>query len=163
MNKRTGARRLRQAGLLLAVCLVAGCSGIRPYPDTMAGNMHVRTETESGSAFSRVRAAIDIYRVGEDCGTEYAGTVDLKGPGVDVGIPTDTPSYLVFAFSTSSLLAGRSSMSTGGVFKPRAGYDYEVSVSYMEDMYDVRIRESSPRGSALREVELRDLSECETL
>ena len=41
----------------------------------------------------------------------------------------------------------------------RAGYRYEASVSYRDDIYNVVIREQSPRG-AWREVAMRDLASC---
>lgn len=152
------------AGLLLAAGLLAGCSGLRPYPNTLDKNLRIRTETDSGSMFSKVRAEVDIFRVSADCKTEYQGTVKLNGPSVEVGIPSNKLSYLVFVFSKSSFLANsRSSISHETLLRARAGYNYEVKVSYSDDIYDVAIKEMHPRKSKGREIELRDLSACGSL
>ena len=70
--------------LLFVFSLVIGCSGIKTYPNTTNKNFHMTTETDSGSMLSKVRAAVDIYRVDADCKTEYEGTVQLKNPSVVV-------------------------------------------------------------------------------
>ena len=49
----------RLLGTLLAAGLLAGCSGIKTYPDTLPKNLHIRTET-SGSLLSKVRAAVHL-------------------------------------------------------------------------------------------------------
>jgi len=89
-------------GLLIAVSLLTGCSGIKPYPNTLTKNLRIRTETESGSIFSKVRADVEIYRVDESCQIKYEGNVSLNKSLVEVGIPSDRLSYLVFSFSSSS-------------------------------------------------------------
>jgi hypothetical protein len=69
-------------------------------------------------------------------------------------------SYLVFDFSTSSFLGGRRTNTTvETLVKPRAGYRYEANVTYRDDIFNVVIREQSPRG-AWREVAFRDLASC---
>ena len=152
------------AGLLLAVGLLTGCSGLRPYPDTLAKNLHIRSETDSASIFSKVRAEVDIFSVNADCKTEYQGTVNLKGPFTEVGIPSDKPSYMVFVFSNSSFLANsRSSISHETLLRARAGYNYDIKVSYIDDIYNVAIKETHPRKSKGREIELRDISACGSL
>lgn len=152
------------AGLILAVCLLAGCSGIRPYPNDLSKNLNVQTEAESGSVFSKVRASVDIYKVDGSCQVEYQGTVKLSEPLIKVGIPTDRLSYMVFYFTSTGFLASsRSSINQGALLKPRSGYKYDVQVSYMDDIYDVKIRETHPRKSKSREIELKDLSDCGSL
>lgn len=149
------------AVLLLGAGLMAGCSGLRPYPNTLAKNLHIRTETDSVSLFSKVRAEVDIFSVDADCKTGYLGTVDLDGPLTEVGIPADGTSYLAFVFLSSSFLGGsRSSISHETLLEARAGYGYEIRVSYRDDMYDVAIIETHPRRSRGREVEIRGLGAC---
>jgi hypothetical protein len=149
------------AALLLAVGLLTGCSGLRPYPNTLAKNIHIRTETDSGSVFSKVRAEVDIFSVKADCTTEYQGTIKLNGPSIEVGIPSDKLSYTVFVFSNSSFLANsRSSISHATLLKPRAGYNYDIKVSYSDDIYNVSILETHPRKSTSRTIELKDLNAC---
>ena len=74
---------------------------MRPYPNTLAKNLYIKTEKESGSIFSKVRTALEIYRVDERCQIKYEGTVRLDRPLVEVGIPSDRLSYLIFNFSCS--------------------------------------------------------------
>ena len=87
--------------LLFVFSLLIGCSGIKTYPNTADKNFYITTETDSGSMLSRVRTAVDIYRVDADCKTEYEGTVQLKSRSVGIGIPPGRLSYLVFVFSSS--------------------------------------------------------------
>jgi hypothetical protein len=149
------------AGLLVTVSLLAGCLGIKPYPNSMDKNLHIQTKIDSGSFFSKVRAAVDIYRVDADCKTEYEGTIQLNDPSVDVGIPSQRLTYLVFVFSSSSFLASSSSTVTHDtLLKPRDGYKYEIKVSYIDDIYNVAIQETHPRKPGSRDIELKDLSSC---
>lgn len=147
--------------LLLAVGLLTGCSGLKPYPNTLEPNLQIRTETKSGSVFSGVRAAVGVYGVDARCQLEYQGTVDLDRPLVAVGIPADRASYLVFGFASSSFLGGtRSTISQETLLQPRPGYSYDVEASYKDDLYNVVIREVHRRTGASRAIELQHLSAC---
>ena len=146
---------------LCTTVLLAGCSGIKSYQNTPDTNFHVRTAADSGSWFSSVRAAVDIHRVGTTCQTDYEGTVQLNRPTIDIGIPPNRWSHLVFVFSSSSFWANRSGTITyETLMKPRAGYHYEVKVTYRDDMYNVSVRETPSGGSVSREVERKDLRAC---
>ena len=46
------------------------------------------------------------------------------------------------------------------LLKPRAGYTYDVKVSYVDRMYNVTIREIDPRRSSSREIERKSLKAC---
>lgn len=154
----------RKAFVVLSICtasLLAGCFGIKTYPNTLDKNLHVHTATNSGSWFSRVRAAVDIHRVRENCVLDYEGTVQLADPKIDIGIPPHRWSYLVFVFDSSSFFGNRSGTITyETLLKPRAGSQYEVAVSYRDDMYHVEIREALPNQSTGREIEQLALSTC---
>ena len=151
----------RIAGWLLVASLLAGCSGIKTYPDTQPKNLFVRTEASSGSAFARVRVAVHIHQVDASCRTEYLGTVQLNEPSVEIGIPPDRLSYLEFSFFSSSFLGGSSgTISYATLLRPRAGHTYDAKASYAEGIYHVEIRESDPRRPAGREIERRGLDEC---
>jgi hypothetical protein len=152
----------RASALTLLAGLLAACSGIKPYPDLAEKNLQVRTRTESGSIFSKVRASLDISRVDAQCRTEYRGTVDLKKAAVKVGIPAERWSYLVFYFASSGLLSNKSStMAQSTLLKPRAGYRYDAEVIYRDDTYNVVIRESRSGTAGGREIELLRLDACE--
>lgn len=138
----------------LALALVGGCSGLRPYPDDAAPkNLTVRTSA------AKVRAELDIHSVDAQCRAPYVGTVKLDKPSVSVGIPAERWSYLKFDFSSSSLLRGSHRITKETLLRVRAGYSYEADVKYRDDIYDVVIRERPPRG-ATREVPFLDLASC---
>jgi hypothetical protein len=161
MRASLGRSGLHPFALLLAVGLVAGCSGLKPYPNTLEPNLQIRTETKAGSVFSGVRAAVGVYRVDARCEIEYQGTVDLDKPVVAVGIPADAASYLVFAFASSSFLGGtRSTISQETLLRPRPGYRYDIEASYKDDIYNVAIREVHSRTGASRAVQLQRLDAC---
>lgn len=151
-------------GLVAVIGVLAGCSGKYAYPNTLAKNLHIETETESGSLFSSVRAAVGIYRVNEHCKIEYQGTVDLDERPISVGIPSGRPSYLVFEFASSSFLANSSrSITYETLLLPVAGRDYRLKVSYLDDIYNVEIRESRPGNAKAREIERKDLRACSSV
>lgn len=141
-------------GLALAL---AGCAGPTPYRDDVTPkNVSIRTSTASD-----VRAVVGVHGVDARCRARYLGMVALDKPSVALGIPQERWSYLLFEFATSSFLgSSRSAVSKGTLLKPRAGYRYEVDVSYRDDIYNVVVRERSPRGT-LREIPLLELSSCD--
>lgn len=160
MTQFSGRASILLAWLSTAI-LLAGCSGLKPYQNTPDNNLHVRTTADTGSWFSSVRAAVDIHRVTPDCTTEYEGTVQLNRPTIDVGIPPNRWSRLVFLFASSSFLGNRSgSITYETLLQPRSGSQYEVKVTYRDDMYNVVVRETPPGSSLSREVEHKDLGVC---
>jgi hypothetical protein len=145
----------------LAMGLAAGCSGVKTYPNTLDKNLQIRSETVAGPALFRVRTALSVYRVDERCELELEGVVKIDQPTVSVGIPAGRWSYLDFTFSDPSLAGGSSgSVSRETLFRPRAGYRYDIAVSYRKDVYHVAIREIPTRGGPGREIEFRDIRAC---
>ena len=164
MGTRNRVVKWHLVGLLAAIGLLVGCSGKYTYPNTLAKNLYIQTETESNSIFSSVRAALGVYQVDDQCKIEYQGTVDLDGRPVSVGIPSGRPSYLVFEFASSSFLANsRRSISYETLLLPVAGRDYDIKVSYMDDIYNVEIRESRPGYAVVRNIERKDLRACSSV
>jgi hypothetical protein len=155
------ARRRRVFAAMLFIIPLAACSGIKTYPNNLEKNLQVRTNTNSGSIFSRVRASLNISRVDGHCQTHYEGTVKLAKGAAEVGVPVERWSYLVFDFSSSGLLSTSSTMGHATLLKPRAGYRYDVDVTYRDHIYNVVIRESRTGTNQRREVDLRRLDTCE--
>ena len=153
-----------RASIVLALwtaALLTACSGLKTYENTPDNNLHVRTAADAGSWFSSVRTAVDIHRVTVDCKTEYEGTVQLNRPRIDVGLPSNRWSRLVFVFDSYSFWANRSgSMTYETLLKPRPGFQYEVKVTYKDDMYNVVVRETHLTSSVSREIEHKDLRAC---
>lgn len=46
------------------------------------------------------------------------------------------------------------------LLKPRSGYQYEVHVTYKDDMYNVAVRETHPSRPVSREIDRKDLRAC---
>jgi hypothetical protein len=126
----------RTSILLAALAGAAGCSGLKSYPNEAPKNLHVSTQLDA-----KVRALLHVHEVTGACATRYEGTVALDRAAVDVGIVAEQPAYLVVSFDTSSFMSGSRSTSVGTLLKPRAGYDYELAVSYKQDIYNVALRE----------------------
>jgi hypothetical protein len=156
-----GADICRVVLAALAIGLSAGCSGVKTYPNSLDKNLQIRSETVTGSPLFRVRTALSVYRVDERCELAFEGVVNIDQPTVSVGVPAGRWSYLDFTFSDPSLGGGASSsVSRETMFRPRAGYRYDIAVTYRKDIYHVAIREIPLRGGAGREVEFRDIRAC---
>ena len=164
MGTRNRLIKWHLVGLVVVIGLLLGCSGKYTYPNTLAKNLHIQTETESGSFLSSMHVAVGIYRVDDNCEIEYQGTVALDERAVSVGIPSSKPSYLVFEFASSSFLANsRRSISYETLLIPVAGRDYDIKVSYLDDIYNVAIRESRPDDTVTRNVERKELRACSSV
>lgn len=146
--------RTTSAALAVAAALaLAGCAGGKTYRDSYATkNLSVRTA-------SSARAALGVHSVDAQCRIDYLGTVALDRPSAEIGIPAERWSYLVFDFSSSGWFTKQTRITLETLLKPRAGYRYEADVTYRNDIYNVVIREQSPRGG-WREVQLLDLAAC---
>jgi len=130
----------------LAASVLTGCSGLKPYAEGPEKNLHVRTQTASGSAFSSVRASVDVYRVERGCVAEYEGTLALDSADMTMGVPSGRPSYLVFRFASSGFLGGsNSTISYEALVTPRPGSIYDVRVRYVDNIYNVAIRDEAGR------------------
>jgi hypothetical protein len=155
-------RRVAQSfSTAVVVALVAGCSGLKPYPnDGAVKNVTIRTAASSGSMFSSVKVELDVHGVDASCAARYLGTLQLDQASVMVSLPPGRGSLLTFQFLSSSFLGGsRGSISRQVFVTPRPDQRYEIDVSYRDDLYDVVVRERV-RHDALREVAQRDLSAC---
>ena len=145
--------------LLIILGTLTACSGVKTYSNTLNKNLHVTTKTDSS-----VDAAIDIYRVKSDCSIKYSGTIQLDNSTVDIGIPAGRSSYLAFTFSSSSFLSGSSTTTYSTLLRPRTDQNkYDIDVSYIENIYNVVIRERRRGSNKGREIETRDLSTCKPL
>jgi hypothetical protein len=159
-NTRKG-RWVTRLGVFVLTVALGGCSGIKTYPNNLEKNLQLRTQVESGSAFSKLRASMSVFEVNAHCQTEYQGTVDLDEPSVQVGIPSGHWSYLVFDFSSSGFLSSTStSVASRALLKPQAGSRYDIDVSYRDDIYNVTIHSVGSDGTS-RDVPLIGLEACQ--
>lgn len=129
-------------------CLLAGCSGLKPYRSDHEKNLFITTDTEKG-LFSGVDAELDIYAMATECDVDYQGTVKLGDSLVRVGLPQGVPAYLVFRFESSAFLSNtQSSMGYDVALYPEFGQVYDVTVSYHDNIYNVEVEER-PRGGTV--------------
>jgi hypothetical protein len=141
-------------GLALALALAGCASRGKPYPETAAGNVTVRT------ALSGARAALHVYALDAQCAPVYLGTVQLDKPQLSIDLPHGRPTRLVFDFSSSRYLgSSRSTTSQEAVLRPRSGARYEIDASYRDDIYGVTLRERLAAGRQ-RELPLADPAAC---
>lgn len=134
----TSAKRAA-AGALLAT--LTACSGIHAYKQTAPDNMLITTDVRSGSA------TMHIYEMNGPCNLEYQGTVDLPDSDkTKLGIPAGKAVALEFDFYGRSVFTGAHSMSYETYLTPRAGYHYEIQVSYIDKMYGATVYELDTHG-----------------
>jgi hypothetical protein len=138
---------------LLGALVVAGCSGLKTYPNDAPKNVRVASQLDGA------RAVLHVHEVTGPCQTQYDGTVHLDQPTIEVGIPAGRASYLVVGFDTSSFLGGQRGTTVGTAFTPREGFRYELGVRYKDSMYDVALREIDRKGAA-RELPRRGVGGC---
>lgn len=136
----------RAALLVLVAGLASACSSIHDYSNSKPENLTLKPDVRSGSA------RLHIYDVDNACNAKYQGTVELGSAKVKVGLPANKLSYLDFNFSDSSIFTGSHSISSGMYLTPRAGYQYEAVVSYIDKMYSAAIYEQDMHGGARHEV-----------
>jgi hypothetical protein len=152
--------RIKYAVLVLTIWFVTGCSGLKTYHSDLENNLKITTQTDSGSIFSSLQAAVDIHEVNPDCSTEYAGTIQLDDSPKVIGIPSGRSSYLVFVFEKSGFFSAETSTTYNTLIRPRNGYQYIAEVSYQENIYNVIINEVDPGNRKSREIETRGMYAC---
>ena len=143
--------------LVLVSVQFAGCSSLKTYPNDLPKNVRVQTKTSSGSIFQKLNAGLNIYEVDRQCQTAYLGTVDLHHPVVDVGLPVQKQIYLEFTFDKSArFYNSSSSMNYGTLLRPILSRQYVIDVSYLDDLYQVKIREKGAPSA----IERKPLESC---
>jgi hypothetical protein len=165
MNENKGGLRRRHwvmtsVFLCSAAAALGGCATIKTYPNTLAPNVHIRTEVDSGSSFKSAAAALDIYHLRAGCQVEHLGRVNLDGPVTDVGMQPDKASYVEFLFVNKTFLSSNvNALRYDTLLTPRSGYEYDVRLSYDNGLYSVAIRETRKGSSTSRVVE-RKVLDC---
>lgn len=145
-----------------AASVLAGCSGLKTYSDTLAKNLDIHTRTDSGSFLSSTRAWLDIFRVNNNCQTTYQGTVAFDTENHSIGLPAGRPSYLVFRFESSSFLANSSgATSYDTLFTPLPDRHYDVDVRYLDGIYSVAIRERAAGDTKTHRIAPVELKDCQ--
>ena len=134
--------------VIAALCwLLAGCTGLKSYRSDYQANLFITTDTETKGWLSDIDAALDIYQMYGDCVVDYQGTVNLRDPLVEVGVPAGVAAYLVFRIESSAFLTNTySSVGYDFAFYPDFGHVYDVNVVYRDNVYDVQVQERARGG-----------------
>jgi len=141
--------------LFFTAVLLGGCSTIKLYKDVLPQNLVVDSRIES------VEATLDIYSVNGQCETDYKGTVILDRKNLELGIATGIPSYLVVGFAGSSFWGNSSSfISYDFTLVPRKAHQYEIEVSYIDDIYHIALYETNQNTGSKREMADNELANC---
>lgn len=141
----------RWLGWVALAGMLAGCSGIKAYPNQLEKNVDVTATTKADSIFARVRASLDIYSVDAHCQPTYEGTVDLGQATTGVGLPVNRPSLLAVRFDSHNYLARSSGTTDDQTFlTPRRGYRYRIEARYIDDIYNVKVLERPGRVARWR-------------
>lgn len=130
------------AALLLSIA--AGCTDRKPYQDLPDKNLRVMTMTPAP-------IAVEVHSLGDSCTRKYEGYISLDRPLVEVGLPQDKSSLLVFEFPK----AGDAPIKKEVQLLPRTGNRYELRVSYKEPIHEIELREIDPRAGTDREIDTR--------
>jgi hypothetical protein len=158
MSLEKDSSRWVAAGCLVAIAL-AGCSGIKTYPNTLPKNLHVTAKVDSGTVVD-----LDMHRLNARCETAHEGRVSLDPGVVEVGLPVDETIWLDFVFASKSFLSSSVSVARySTLLTPRSGYDYRAQVTYSKGIYNVVIQEARKGSSARREIDRVPLSACKAL
>lgn len=146
--------------LIIALAFVlAGCSSVRTYPNTLEKNLRVYTRADAGTFFSRLRVDIDIFDVAGDCRVEYQGSLRLNRPAVSIGLPVNKPSYVAIVF-TRNVLGSLTTFTHETVLTPRPHHQYDTEVKYHDGMYQIILRERGTGGGPGRELPRQALKNC---
>lgn len=139
-------------GALLALAL-AGCGSTQPYADLPGKNLKVRTVAQGTSV------VMGVHRLDAKCFAHYEGAVTLDRTEIDVGLPPERMSLLVFEFYSFGLIGGSRSTKKEARLLPRKGHRYEARVTYKDSLYSVDLFEIDPRGG-VRELETGRAAGC---
>ena|SRR6267154_3559067 len=141
---------------LLALPLAAGCSGVKPYPNTSEKNAVVHVKTDSASFFSRRQVDLGVYTVDTSkCTAHYLGNVRLENGPLELALPVGETVLLTYFFSR-----GNSTSAIEMMTPTRKGYRYEFEVSYVENSYGTTGVELAPGQTRGREIEHRRFRDC---
>lgn len=141
--------------LVFMTLSLGGCATTRHYKDTLPHNLKVTSKIES------VKAALDIYSVGQQCKITYLGTVDIDQDLLEIGIATGKASYLVVSFTSSSFWSSSSGFTHYDIsLLPRKAYRYLIDVSYIDNIYNVTVYEINQLSGEKREMEGKELQNC---
>jgi hypothetical protein len=155
------AERARVFVLPVVVALLSACSGITAYHSDLEKNLRIEAKTGSGSIFHKLDIGVHVYNVDAKCQLAYQGTIRLDDSPADVGVPVNMQIYLEFYFAESAMFSDPSSVIKYGIYlRPLPAQEYDAEVSYVDDLYNVRLWEKQRGSTSNRAVERWPQDDC---
>lgn len=126
--------------LLPLFFLLSACVGGTLYRSSQPENLAINTRLES------VNAQLELFTINKQCQPVSLGVLRLNEGKARLGIAPSGTTYYEVTFKGFSLLRGSSTVSTNGFIHTRKGYDYELEVSYVDNVYNVVAYEINSKG-----------------
>lgn len=142
--------------IILFGIILSGCSNVKSYSSNSGNNLMVYVESDPDTELS-----LDIYTVNKKCKTNYEGRVLLEKDKNVIGLLEHGRNYLVFNFKTSSFWMNSTSVTRQDfLLKTKKNYFYEAKASYIDNIYNIEIREKRTQKSSGRELESKNITNC---
>lgn len=143
--------------ILFALVLLSGCFGNneKRYIPNGSNTLTVNTTTDS-SFFNTINTKLHIYKLLNNCSTEYIGTQEIEGT-TRLNIPT-FPLLLTAEFYDNGWSQSWSSSADTMLKNNRSG-NFHLDLSYQNNIYDIRLYKS--RDGRKTELKARGLHHCQ--
>ena len=155
------SRACASCAVLIVTLSLAGCSGIRTHPNTVAKNAVIHVQTDSGTLLSRTDVGLDLYTV--DVGVRLPSIwerLSYDDASVELGLPLDTQVRLAYVFARSALLGTSGTTTIEMIVTPQRGHRYEFDVSYLKTGYTATGRRFAPEQARGTDIEHTRLLDC---
>lgn len=144
--------------LLLCGSLLGCASSPQPYRGNYEKNLTVHLNlSDPRGLLSSAAASVGVNDMVDDCSSQYQGFVALSPGSNKIGLQPGHATYLIFTVSHGRL-GKRSNFGRGMLLTPAAGRQYEVRIDYVNDMFDLRLYETSQSGR--KELTIVPLTSC---
>ena len=141
-------KHVRSLVVFVAALMLAGCAS--QYPNTYDKNIIVNLTMEKPGLLTTAKAVIGVNDMSADCKIEFLGKVDLVNGPNKVGLAPGQLTNLVLDMSLDTFGGPSRGIRRTTWFKPAAGKQYEIDVSYIDSMFDLRLYEIT--GSKRKEL-----------
>lgn len=137
--------------------MLAGCAS--QYPNTYDKNVIVNLTMEQPGLLTSAKALIGVNDMDENCKIEYRGDVELANGPNKIGLAPGQLTNLVVVIAQDKFGGPSRSSRRTTLFKPAVGKQYEIDVSYVDAMFDVRFYEIT--GSKRKELSKSSAPACQ--
>ncbi len=139
----------------MSTVFFSGCSNLKTYQLSGSTKLLINSKTDSG-----IKTEVDVYHVNTSCQLSYQGTITVDNSPLEKSLSQKNAHYLVVRFSSSSFFTGSHSMSKDLMFKPATGKRYYLDLSYIDDIYNIELKESRTSSNKRKSVAQLNLNQC---